>query len=154
MNIRTILFGFVLAGLSGCALKGAKVPGAHIPFAEADYTVMGKTTADTCGTYIFGIDWGHLFTNQGAYRSAPEAVGAFGLPFSLPFLSGASPEERRAMYLALEMIPDATHLLEPRVETTVTGLSPYGVPLFGKRCATVHARGVKIGDKAFSRLND
>jgi len=149
MSFRSFALAFaVTVGLTGCAFKGATVPNAGIPFAEADYKVMGKTTADTCGTYLFGIDWAHLFSNQGAM-----VTGASVLP--IPFISGGgSPEQRRAMYLALEMIPDATHLLEPRVETTFTGLGTSFMPLFGKRCATVHARGVQIGDRAFSRFND
>lgn len=153
MNFRMITMALVVAGLSACSFKGGRVPGAGIPFAEADYKVMGKTTADTCGTYIFGIDFGHLFTNQGAYRSAPESGGGL-FSFAIPFISGGTPEEARATYLALEMIPDATHLLEPRVETTFSGVGNTLLPLFGKRCATVHARGVQVQEKPFSRLND
>ena len=151
MNIRNAALAIVVAtGMVGCSFKGAGVPNAPIPFAEADYQVMGKTTADACGGYVFGIDWVHLFGDERASVKASSSV----LPISLPLPYGTTPEEARALYLALELMPDATHLLEPRVETSFKGLGWDFLPLFGKRCATVHARGVKIGEKAFSRLND
>jgi len=139
-----VLFSTIAAG---CSFKSARIPSAAIPFAEADYQVMGKTKAETCSSYILGIDWGHLFSNQAA--TIPVAAGGF----SLPFVGGGNSEERRAMYMALEKMPKATHLLDPRFEGSVKGLV-LGRPIFGERCATVHAHGVRIEEKPFSRLND
>lgn len=147
MNVR-LLLPLALLALSGCSLKGAQVPSADIPFAEADYTLMGKTSAESCGTYILGIDWGHLFKNESA-----STTGGDALPIPLP-IGGGTAEQKRALYDALEKMPDATHLLEPRVESSFSGVGTIGLPMFGKRCAMVHAHGVKISDKAFSRLND
>lgn len=132
------------AALAGCNLKSHSFPGAPLPFASVDYDVMGATSAEACGTYIFGIDFGHLFTdNQGS------AAAAGGDPLSaiigmLP-IGGPSPEAGRALYDAMEKMPEATNLYSPKVHETVTGFSPFGIPFFGQRCAEVEARGVKLG---------
>lgn len=55
---------------SGCSLKSHTVPDAPLPFASVDYAVLGATTAEACGTYVFGIDWGHLFATQVGRTSA------------------------------------------------------------------------------------
>lgn len=148
MNVKNIGLALAITVFAAaCSFKNARIPTAAIPFAEADYSVMGKTKAETCGAYIFGIDWGHLFTNQGA--SLP-VVGP-----AIPFISGTgNREQRRALFMALEKMPKATHLLEPRFEGSVKGLIIAGTPIFGERCATVHARGVRVDEKPFSRLND
>jgi hypothetical protein len=141
--MRAIAFATALL-LTGCSLKGAKAPQAPIPFADAGFTVMGQTTEEACGTYIFGIDWGHLFTNEGAGLTAP-VTGGFSLP-ALP-IGGPTREEKRALYHALDKIPDASHVLDIRAESHTTGFAPMGFPFFGGRCVTVHARGVKIDER-------
>lgn len=138
---QALVLALASLALSGCAFKGAAIPGAAIPFAKADYTVMGETTEEACGTYILGIDWGHLFKNQGG-----------GAPISLwkligPGVSPGGREEARAMYHALDKIPEATHLLEVRSEAEFNGVGFLSLPLFGQRCARVHAHGVKIGSR-------
>jgi len=115
------------------------VPAANPEFAKADYTVLGKTNHEECGTYILGFDFGHMFTNQKAQ------VGAGGI---LSLLGGGmGPEESRAMYHALDKMPEATHLMAHRSHTTASGVLIGMFPIFGERCASVEARGVKIGDK-------
>lgn len=140
---KILIAAAALTTLTGCSLKGARAPQAPIPFADAGFTVMGQTTEEACGTYIF-IDWGHLFSNEGASLSAP-VTGGFSLP-ALP-IGGPVAEEKRALYHALDKIPDATHVLDVRAEKHTTGFAPFGMPIFGQRCATVHARGVKIDDR-------
>jgi hypothetical protein len=134
----------LLAG-SGCTLKGARIPQADIPFAKADYKVLGETNAQECGTYAFGIDWGHLFKNE---RASSSGGGGGDLASILVGLipSGMPPEGSRALYYALEKMPEATHLLAPRVQTTTQGVLLGPVVFFGKRCASVTAHGVKIGN--------
>jgi len=128
----------------GCNFKNHSVPGAPLPFASVNYTVMGATSAEACGTYIFGIDWGHLFTDQAGSASA----GGSSDPLSAllgAIAGGGSPEAARAMYDALEKMPEATNVYAPKVHTTVTGFAPFELPIFGKRCAQVEAHGVKLG---------
>jgi hypothetical protein len=146
---RTLIVLLALAAFSvttGCARRGASIPGAAIPFAKADYTVLGNTNAEECGSYILNIDFGHLFNDQ----SASVGVAAAD-PFSavLGLIGGVvGPKETgRALYTALEKIPEATHLLAPRVHTTQSGIWLGPLMIFGQRCATVDARGVVIGDR-------
>jgi hypothetical protein len=131
--------------MTGCTRKTHGVPGANPEFAKADYTVLGKTNHEECGTYILFIDFAHLFANQ----SAAVTGGAGGpLDALLGLLGGGgTPEESRALYHALDKMPEATHLMAHRAHTTSAGLLVFGTPMFGERCTAVEARGVKIGEK-------
>jgi uncharacterized protein YceK len=140
--MRTTLLALTAVALSGCALKTADIPGADIPFAKAGYTVLGETTEESCGNYILGIDFGHLFSDQGGSVKSADA-----LPIPIPIPFGSSPEGSRALYAALEKIPEATHLLDTRSETASSGILLAGHPIFGQRCTTVHAWGVKIDER-------
>lgn len=129
--------------LGGCTLKTHSAPIAAPEFAKADYTVLGKTNHEECGTYII-LDWAHLFANQKAVTTAP---GGGIESILMGFVSGGTPEESRALYHALDKMPEATHLLAHRAHTTSSGVLFFGRPIFGERCASVEAHGVKIGDK-------
>lgn len=135
------LLAVSLVLLGGCNLKYHTLPGAPLRFASVNYTVMGATSAEACGTYILGIDWGHLFVDQQG------GAGGASDPLSLVMgvVAGGSPEQSRAMYEAMEKMPEATNLYAPKVHETVTGFAPFGYPVFGKRCAQVEAHGVKLG---------
>ncbi len=136
--ILLVLAGFTF--ISGCAHKNTNIPSADIPFAEADYEVLGKTNAEACGTYVFGIDFIHLFRDRSTTMAAtPGLFGLFGI--------GLTREGSRALYDALEKIPEATHLVAPRVHTDRIGVGIGPFLLFGRRCAVVDARGVVIGDE-------
>lgn len=138
---RGLIILAMAATLTGCTSKVHAVPGANPEFAKADYTVLGKTNHEECGTYIF-IDWGHLFSNQKASVRASDAG------FSLAgIIGGITPEESRALYHALDKMPEATHLMAQRSHTTTAGLVMFGYPIFGERCSAVEARGIKIGEK-------
>ena len=143
--MKKILLALTLVAAAGCNFKDHYVPDSGLVLAHADYTVMGATSAEACGTYIFGIDFGHLFTDsQGASRAAAGGDPLSAVLGMLPF-GGGVPEEGRAMYDALEKMPEATHLLANKAHVTTTGFAPFHMPIFGKRCAAVEARGVKIG---------
>ncbi len=60
-------------------------------------------------------------------------------------VGGLDPEAKRAMYDALDKMPEATNLYAPKVQTELTGIAPFGFPLFAKRCSAIEARGVKLG---------
>ncbi len=137
-----ILLSSVL--LAGCNLRYHTFPDAPLRFASVNYTVLGPTSAEACGTYIFGIDWGHLFVDQegGASGGAADPISAV-----IGIITGGSltPEASRALYDALDKMPEATNLYAPKVQTTVTGIAPFGMPLFSQRCSSIEARGVKLG---------
>jgi len=66
---------------------------------------------------------------------------------------GGGKEEGRALYDALAKMPEATNLYAPRTEAKASGLLLMGKPIFGKRCAKVEARGVKIGSGPVPNAN-
>ena len=143
-NIVLALAAF--ATLAGCNFKHHSFPGAPLPFASVDYDVLGATSAEACGTYIFGIDFGHLFVDQQGGASGGGGGGdALSMIIGLVAGSGTSPEAGRALYDAMEKMPEATNLYAPKIHETVTGIAPYSMPIFGQRCAEVEARGVKLG---------
>jgi hypothetical protein len=143
---------FLLAAvlLSGCNLKYHAFPGATpgtpgFRFASVDYQIMGATTAEACGTYIIGIDFGHLFVDQEGSASGGGGGSPIDAILAMAGVGGADAEVKRATYDALEKMPEASHLIPIKVHETVTGIAPFGFPLFGQRCAEIEARGLKIG---------
>ena len=133
-----LLSSLAAIAMMGCSFKAAQIQGPMIPFAEANYKVLGNTTSEVCGTHLLMIDWSQILSNDTAGIAVESA-----LPIPIP--SGGNLEQRRAMFDALEKIPEATHLLQPRWEQSFDGVGNIAMPFLGKRCATVHARGVKIG---------
>ena len=149
------LFQFgLLVGLmslsTGCTLKNTKIPSAGVTLAEADYIILGEISATSCGGYILGINWETLFHQEStSISSGGNILGA------LLGAGAGSPEASRALYDALEEMPEATHLLAPRVKTESNGFHVGPIPVFADRCATVHARGVRVvGPRARGVLRD
>jgi hypothetical protein len=133
--------------LCGCSFTDASIPKAPIEMARSDYTLLGETTAEDCGTYILGIDFGHLFSNEEAAVGGSAARSSSFLRVLLPFLGVfRTPEPGRALYKALAKIPNANFLIEPRVKVEKSGFLVFGWPIFGERCASVTAESVEIGD--------
>jgi hypothetical protein len=135
---------------TGCTLKNTKIPSAGVALAEADYIILGEISATSCGSYILGINWETLFHQEStAVSSGGNILGAL-------LGSGvSSPEASKALYEALDEIPEATHLLAPRVKTESNGFLMGPIPIFADRCATVNARGVRVvGPRARGVLRD
>ncbi|MCB9758866.1 MAG: hypothetical protein H6739_03425 [Alphaproteobacteria bacterium] len=149
---RFALAALALGIFTGCSMKGSTIPGAPIPFAKADYTVLGATNAEECGSYLFGINFAALFKNEGAMITPGTMTldGTAGMGAAAINMGVMTAEGSKALYMALEKMPEATHLLAPRVHIEANGVTlgpSHAIVIFGKRCATVEARGVKIGDK-------
>lgn len=142
---RIVAIAAGILALTACNLKSQTIPGFAPRFASADYQVLARTNHEECGTYVF-IDWGHLFKNESASVSASASNPLGAILGALPFTSGPQ-ETKRALYHALERIPEATHLLEPRVHTSWEGIALAPFLMFGTRCSTVEAHGVRIGDR-------
>jgi len=132
---RIIALAVGLAALTACNLKGQQIPAFNPSFASADYQILARTNHEECGTYVF-VDWAHLFKNEHASSGG----------VTIPFVGGPQ-EARRALYHALERVPEATHLLAPRVHTSWEGIALAPFLMFGTRCATVEAHAVRIGDR-------
>lgn len=142
---RIALLAAGLMALAGCNLKSQSLPGFAPRMASADWQVLGRTNHEECGTYVF-IDWAHLFKNEAAAATAGGGDITSLIASFIPSPAG-TPEARRALYHALEKVPEATHLLEPRVHVTWKGFALAPVLMFGQRCATVDAHGVRIGER-------
>jgi hypothetical protein len=138
-----------ILAISACSLKKQTVPGMNVQWASSDYQVLARTNAEECGDYVF-IDWAHLFKNQ----SASIAGGGSPLDIITGLIpSGTNvPEASRALYHALDKVPEATHLISPRVHTTWNGVDLMLIK-FGRRCATVEAHGVRIGERPVPNAN-
>jgi len=136
--------------LAGCSYKNHLAPPfgpSGSRFASVDYTVLGETSAEACGTYVFGIDFGHLFVDKAGASGDGAADPISALLGVVGALMGGNPEEARALYEALDKMPEATHLAAHRTHVTSDGLTlgKFGPPIFGERCATIVAHGVKMG---------
>lgn len=133
----------------GCTKKNHKVPaGMNQPMAKIDYTILGKTNHEECGTYILAIDWAHLFSNQAYTDGEPLPIKLVASSNGLRFerVPRFNADASRALYHAADKMPEATHLVAPRSHTTSSGvLLPGGWPLFGERCASVEAHGLVVG---------
>lgn len=132
--------------LDGCSYKNHNAPGFGAKFASVDYTVLGETSAEACGSYVFGIDFDHLFVDK-AGRVSGGSSDPLGAILAMIGLGGGVPEESRALYEALDKMPEATNLAAYRSHLTNEGITfgQFGAPIFGRRCATIVAHGVKMG---------
>ncbi len=107
------VFAFV-SFMIGCTSmsKDTRIIAAQgIRLVPMDYDVIGDTAAEETRTYVFGIDFDHIFNEQMA-ASVDEETNK-GILFALL----APPEDkvkRGAMFKALEKVPQADRILEPR----------------------------------------
>jgi len=131
------MIGLVTLLVGSCTIKNATIPGADIPFAEADFKILGVTSAESCGTYFAGINPATLVNNQSGDVSGLDVEGTL-------VFGSLSSESRDAIFSALGKMPSATHLLSPRIKTVTTGWVMGPFIMLGKRCAEVTAWGVKL----------
>ena len=89
-----------------------------------------------------GVNFANLF---GTDTAATSGGGGGGGPLAGLLGGGGLVEEAEAIYNALQSMPEATHLLSPRVVNTFAGIGNMGMPFFGSRCSTVKAHAVKMG---------
>ncbi len=126
----TILFVAVISvTLTNCTSAGLASPGLRtngLDLAKADYTIGNNTVGKACKTRLFGVIWSDLMESNQGYLPG----------YWFNHVASA------AVYDALNKIPDATYVVEPRFEVTSTGL----FPLFGEQCVTVRARAVTLGN--------
>ncbi|MCA9492026.1 MAG: hypothetical protein KC621_18965 [Myxococcales bacterium] len=125
-----------LVALCACATRVHHVPELKPAWSEGPWEVEGRVRTESCAIYILAVDWPHLFADESA-----RVDGAVLRP---PW-SRVVPEERRALYDAMQRLPDATHILAPRSHVETVGVSILGRPLFGERCAAVDVTGVRFG---------
>ncbi len=110
MAVLVAAIGFI----SGCTSmsKDTRIIAAQgIRLVPIDYTVIGDTAAEDTRTYILGVDFAHIFKDVLA-ANVDQTTGRGILDTIL------APKEdmakRGALYKALEKIPQADRLLDPR----------------------------------------
>ena len=140
MRTLLVLVSLAMMTAAGCSWTHETIPVADIPFAKASYELGGETSAESCGVYIMGYNFANLFGTDTAATSG----GAAANPLAA-LLGGGIIEESEAIYNALQSMPEATHLLSPRVVNSFAGIGTLGMPFFGSRCSTVKAHAVKMG---------
>lgn len=121
---------FVLAILAVCLsatscssyYRSMKEPNAYIELKAADYTLSEPVTAEVKVTYIFGIDFAHLFVTKAAN------AGVFGT------LLGNSTQSM-AIYEVLEANPGWDFIMYPQFKT-----ESHGIPFFETETVTVTCR--------------
>jgi len=83
------------------------IPTQGLRLVPIDFTVIGDTTAEESRTEMFMVDWAHLFNDQGARHVSEETSAPF-------FESLELKAKRAALYKALQKVPQADRLIEPR----------------------------------------
>jgi hypothetical protein len=115
---KSVLLLFVFANIliiSGCnsMSKETRVIATQgIRLVPVDYEVIGDTAAEDSRTFVLGIDFEHLFFSNKIAAYIDEGIdNGF---FSRLFSSNEETVKRGAMYKALEKLPHADRIIEPR----------------------------------------
>ncbi len=117
MKRRAIIIAVLVAAIgfiSGCTSMSNDtriISPQGIRLVPIDYTVIGDTAAEDTRTYILGVDFAHIFSDVLA-ANVDENTGRGFL--STLLASKEDMAKRGALYKALEKIPQADRLLEPR----------------------------------------
>jgi hypothetical protein len=132
--------------LTGCT-TGMNTIGSVQPYAldlvKMDYDVLGETTAEATRTAVIGIDWAHLFNDNGAPVADGSILGTVSslLPSYLSPLNGAKAEANLA---SLKKVPNADRLVDPRYEIKTYNL----LGIYQKVTVKVTAKAVKYTKSA------
>ncbi|HNT27623.1 MAG TPA: hypothetical protein PKH10_05500 [bacterium] len=129
----TLLVALTFAAimLSGCTTAYQAISQQYLTPLPVDYEIIGTTMAESERTQVFWVEWAYLFhdeqadiTNRGSFNA---------------FLGGIIEDTKAAaLYAALEKMPDADKLIEPRYKIEVTNF------LIGKTVhVTVWAKAIK-----------
>ncbi len=136
-----LLLGFGL-GLTACnkrTSRMASVGSAELPLAPVGYKILDWTTVEACSSYAF------------SFRVPQSGKQRFGYISRGAIIGGAlrDPDSSEALFAAMESLENATHLLNPRFEVEVSGLTMFGSPIFGRRCSTVRVRGIAVESQPY-----
>ena len=107
--VTLLLCGAVVALVVSCTTSSNHmrvIPTQGLRLVPIDYTVIGDTAAEASRTSIFFIDFEHLFSDQYAQHISEESAPFFD---SIEVMA-----KRAALYKALQKVPQADRLIEPR----------------------------------------
>ena len=98
---------FMITGCTSMSNDIKGIPTLGLKLVPIDYVVIGDTTAEETRTAFFFVDWEHLF-----YDEAARNINEINIePF---FISLEYKAKQGALYKALQKIPQADRLIEPR----------------------------------------
>lgn len=141
-HLRHLVLVALAAGfLIGCATANREIPVLRLPPVPVDYEVIGDTTAEDVRTAIFLIDFEHLFSDikTGSVSASASAAGN-ALEAFREFLGNLETSAKKAaVHKAVEKIPEADALLEPRYYVQSSGFWPFYVTV----TAQVTAKAIK-----------
>ena len=129
--------------LSACSKTLGRHPAQHVTSAltPMNHQVLDWAESTVCSTYFFNLRFR-------ADRAKDGATGArVGIVSPGSVLGGQAPDvdSADALYGALVQFDDASFILNPRYEVDTSGFILIGTrPVFGRRCATVSTRGVRV----------
>jgi len=129
--------------LSACSKTLGRHPAQHVTSAltPMNHEVLDWAESTVCSTYFFNLRFR-------ADRAKDGATGArVGIVSPGSVLGGQAPDvdSADALYGALVQFDDASFILNPRYEVDTSGFILIGTrPVFGRRCATVSTRGVRV----------
>jgi len=126
--------------VTSCASLSQSIPAKDVPLVDAEYTILGETTAVAEGTVL--LRFINLTDNK---------IGTIGASVSSPadILKVLSPEvtvKANAVYKALQQLPEADALLEPKFTVEMTDY--YFIQQIK---VTVKARGIKYAQGAVKK---
>ncbi len=91
---------------------------ADLPHVPIDYVVIGDTASEESRSAFLWIDWAHLFEDE-----TGEVEGlSFGIFDSFTLVGAA---KKAALYKALQRIPNADKVIEPRWEIDAFSIGIY-----------------------------
>ena len=102
--------------------RSMKEPNVLVKLTPADYTLSEPVTAEVSVTYIFGIDFEHLFNDKSAH------TGILGSVLN-------THAQSIAIYEVLEANPGYDFVMYPQFKS-----ESHGIPLFEKETVTVTCR--------------
>lgn len=135
---RIIVLVLVIAMISlvftGCVSKSRSLPGTSLPLADADYEVLGDTQAEFTLMRVLIFNIGEGKRNLGTLSGSGGLLANLNIPVDTTGIA-----KNAALYKALEQMPDADMVIEPRYKIDRTNYY-----IFEKVTVQVTAKAVKL----------
>ena len=119
-----------------CSANSRLMKTVNLPHVPINYEVIGDTTAEETRTQILFVDWEHLFADSQGMLTGLSS----GLSFTESIVDKA---KKGALYKALQKIPEADKLIEPRWQ-----IEEFSVGLFRTVTVKIWAKAIKYTKSA------
>ncbi len=143
-NLKKAVFGvlgilLVSSVFVGCKTMSQSIPPAYVPLEEAEYEILGVTSAEAKGTRV--LFFGIAGRDSGTIDSTASSLWA--MPSVL------SRVKANALYKALIQMPEADKLIAPQYKVEV-----FDAIIFATYKVTVTARGIKLKEGNVEKIAD